>query len=220
VTLFAAEGGRAVLVELSVMEQRYHAVMEVISGAPVTEVAGRYGVTRQAVHVWLGKYQKEGLAGLADHSHRPHFQPRQLAADVEAMICQLRGAHPRWGPRRLQYELGKGQVAPVPSRSTIYRVLVRRGLVPARKRKRRRHDYKRWQREAPMQLWQLDITASAFLTDGTELKLISGLDDHSRYCVIATVVRRGTARAVCRAFITAMRTYGVPDEVLTDIQDG
>ena len=64
------------------MEQRYHAVMEVISGPPVTEVAGRYGVTRQAVHVWLGKYQKEGLAGLADHSHRPHFQPRQLAADV------------------------------------------------------------------------------------------------------------------------------------------
>jgi hypothetical protein len=29
-----------------------------------------------------------------------------------------------------------------------------------------------------MQLWQTDITASVFLTDGTELKLISGLDDH------------------------------------------
>ncbi len=27
------------LVELSVMEQRYHAVMEVLNGAPVTEVA-------------------------------------------------------------------------------------------------------------------------------------------------------------------------------------
>ena len=97
------------LVELSVMEQRYHAVMEVISGAPVTEVARRYGVSRQAVHLWLGKYQKEGLAGLADHSHRPHFQPRQLDAEIEAMICQLRGAHPRWGPRRLQYELGKAR---------------------------------------------------------------------------------------------------------------
>ena len=67
-----------------------------------------------------------------------------------------------------------------------------------------------------MQLWQMDITGSVFLTDGTELKLISGIDDHSRFCVIATVVRRGTARAVCRAFITAMRTYGIPDEVLTD----
>jgi transposase InsO family protein len=204
------------LVELSVMEQRYHAVMEGVSGAPVTEVARRYGVTRQAVYVWLGKYQKDGLAGLADHSHRPRYQPRQLDAGTEALICQLRGTHPRWGPRRLAYELGKANVSPVPSRSTIYRVLVRRGLVPARKRKRRRQDHKRWQRDAPMRLWQLDITGSVFLTDGTELKLISGLDDHSRFCVIATVVRRGTARAVCRAFLAAMLAYGIPDEVLTD----
>jgi DNA invertase Pin-like site-specific DNA recombinase len=75
VTLFAAEGGRAMFVELSVVEQRYHAVMEVISGAPVTEVARRYGVSRQSVHNWLGKYQAGGLAALSDHSHRPHFSP-------------------------------------------------------------------------------------------------------------------------------------------------
>ncbi len=49
------------LVELSVMEQRYHAVMEVISGAPVTEVGGRYGVTGQAVHNWLAKYRTEAM---------------------------------------------------------------------------------------------------------------------------------------------------------------
>jgi transposase len=156
------------LVELSVMEQRYHAVMEVISGAPVTEVARRYGVSRQAVHDWLGRYERDGLAGLADHSHRPRYQPRQLDAGIEALICQWRGAHPRWGPRRLLFELGKARVSPVPSRSTIYRVLVRHGLVPARKRKRRRQDYKRWQRDEPMQLWQLDVTGSVFLTDGTE----------------------------------------------------
>lgn len=204
------------LVELSVMEQRYHAVMEVVSGAPVSEVARRYGVSRQAVYGWLGRYEGEGLAGLADHSHRPAHQPRQLDAQVEALVCQLRGTHPRWGPRRLLFELGKAGVSPLPSRSTIYRVLVRHHLVPARKHKRRRQDYKRWQREEPMQLWQMDITGSVFLADGTELKLISGIDDHSRFCVIATVVRRATARAVCRAFVAAMRLYGIPDEVLTD----
>src|SRR5258708_7688764 len=204
------------LVELSVMEQRYHAVMEVVSGAPVTEVARRYGVSRQAVHGWLGRYERGGLAGLADHSHRPRHQPRQLDAQIEAMVCQLRGAHPWWGPRRLLFELGKARVSPLPSRSTIYRVLVRHGLVPARKRKRRRQDYKRWQREEPMQLWQIDVTGSVFLADGTECKLISGIDDHSRFCVIATVVRRATARAVCRAFLAAMAVYGIPDEVLTD----
>jgi transposase InsO family protein len=204
------------LVELSVMEQRYHAVMEVVSGAPVTEVARRYGVSRQAVHGWLGRYERDGLTGLADHSHRPRGQPRQLGADIEALICQWRGAHPRWGPRRLLFELGKAKVRPLPSRSTIYRVLVRHHLVPARKRRRRRQDYKRWQREEPMQLWQLDVTGSVFLADGTECKLISGLDDCSRFCLIATVVRRATGRAVCRAFVAAMAAYGIPDEVLTD----
>ena len=104
----------------------------------------------------------------------------------------------------------------MPSRSTVYRVLVRHGLAPARRRKRRRQDYKRWQREAPMELWQLDVTGSVFLADGSECKLVSGIDDHSRFCVIAVVGRRATRRAVCRVFVAAMRVYGVPDEVLSD----
>ena len=82
------------LVELSVVEQRYHAVMEVVSGAPVTEVARRYGVSRQAVHGWLGRYEREGLAGLADHSHRPAHQPRQLDAQVGANGQPARPALP------------------------------------------------------------------------------------------------------------------------------
>ena len=67
-----------------------------------------------------------------------------------------------------------------------------------------------------MQLWQLDVTASLFLADGRECKVITGIDDHSRYCVIATVVYRATGRAVCAAFVEAMGEYGVPAEVLSD----
>jgi hypothetical protein len=60
-----------------------------------------------------------------------------------------------------------------------------------------RQPHERWQREVPMQLWQLDITGSVFLTDGTELKLISGIDDHSRFCVIATVDKCGARVRRC-----------------------
>ena len=67
-----------------------------------------------------------------------------------------------------------------------------------------------------MELWQLDVTASAFLTDGAEVKIVTGIDDHSRFCVIATAVMRATARPVCLAFVDAMRAYGMPEEVLTD----
>jgi hypothetical protein len=55
-----------------------------------------------------------------------------------------------------------------------------------------------------MELWQLDVTASAWLTDGTELKLVTGEDDHSRFSVLAKVVRRATGRAVCAAFVAAL----------------
>ncbi|HEY2638470.1 MAG TPA: integrase core domain-containing protein [Streptosporangiaceae bacterium] len=67
-----------------------------------------------------------------------------------------------------------------------------------------------------MQLWQLDVTASAFLADGREVKIVTGIDDHSRYCVIAKAVLRATARPVCQAFLEAMSVYGVPEEVLSD----
>jgi DNA-binding NarL/FixJ family response regulator len=52
------------LVELSVVEQRYHAVMEVISGGiPVVEVAERYGVSRKTVHAWLRRYRRKVCRG-------------------------------------------------------------------------------------------------------------------------------------------------------------
>ena len=46
--------------ELSVTGQRYRAVLEVLAGVPVTEVAERYGVSRQSVHTWLRRYRDEG----------------------------------------------------------------------------------------------------------------------------------------------------------------
>ncbi len=83
------------LVELSVVEQRYHAVMEVVSGGvPVVEVAERFGVSHKTVHAWLRRYRQDGLPGLADRSHRPHHHPRQLAADIEARVCELRRSIP------------------------------------------------------------------------------------------------------------------------------
>jgi transposase-like protein len=48
-----------VLVELSVMEQRYQAVLAVVQdGWKVTEVARRLGVSRQSVHNWIARYEK------------------------------------------------------------------------------------------------------------------------------------------------------------------
>lgn len=198
------------------MEQRYQAVLEVDAGIPVVEVAARFGVTRQAVHRWVARYRAGGLEALADRSKRPKSSPGQVSGEIEALVCQLRRDHPRWGPRRLRAELAKRRVSPLPHRSSVYRILLRFELVTGTPRRRRREDYKRWQRDKPMELWQMDLVGSCFLVDGREVKIVTGIDDHSRFCVIATVVARGTGRAVCTAFVRALAQYGCPEEVLTD----
>lgn len=205
------------LVELDVVEQRYRAVLEVLEGASVTDVAKRYGVARQTVHDWLRRYANGGgLGGLADRSSRPESCSHQMAALVEATVVALRRAHPAWGPSRIVWQLERDGVEPLPSRSGVYRALLRHDLVEGKKRRRRREDYRRWERGRSTELWHTDVMGRAFLADGRECKFVTGIDDHSRFVVCARVVVRATARPVCDTLVLALRTHGVPEQVLTD----
>jgi transposase InsO family protein len=206
-----------VLVELGVVEQRYQAVLEVLNdGATVTGVARRYGVARQTVHGWLRRYADRGLAGLVDQSSKPRSCPHQMSPIVEARVVAMRREHPGWGPRTILTWLEREGVVPAPGRTSIERCLVRHGLVTREARRRKRGDYKRWERARAMELWQMDIVGGVRLTDGSEAKIVSGIDDHSRFVISAQVVARATARPVCDALGLAMRRHGVPDQVLTD----
>jgi transposase InsO family protein len=211
-----------VLVALSVVEQRLDAVRLVLAGVSVTEVAARVGVSRQTLHCWLSRYLAEGVAGLADRSRRPNSCPHRCSGDVEVVVVEMRRKHPGWGAKRIRMQLLKaGGEAVVPAERTINRILSRHGLLDHKTRKRRRESFKRWQREAPMQLWQIDIVGGVMIVDPAtgqlrEAKVVTGVDDHSRYCVIAKVVARPTGRAVCLALAEALAKFGVPEEILTD----
>jgi transposase InsO family protein len=67
-----------------------------------------------------------------------------------------------------------------------------------------------------MELWQLDVVGGVLTDDGTEAKLLTGIDDHSRYVVCCGVMARATLRPVCLHFAAALERHGVPEEILTD----
>jgi hypothetical protein len=82
----------------------------------------------------------------------------------EASIGQSRGSNLRVAPRASRlgvhvawyFEMdrrGHGTV----TRSTVYRTLVRNSLIEPKSRRRSHQDYRRWERSAPMQLWQLNV---------------------------------------------------------------
>ena len=213
------------LVALSVVEQRLDAVRLVLNGGLVTEVAAQVGVSRQSVHAWVGRYLSEGVAGLVDRSSRPLSCPHQSSEAVERAVIEMRREHPRWGARRIRLELLRkppvwldGRAPSVP---TVNRILRRHGLVKGRPRKRSRDSYVRFERPGPMQLWGIDIVGGITLVNTItgqlrDAKIVTGVDDHSRFCVMAAVVERATARAVCLAFAQALAAHGVPEEVITD----
>jgi transposase InsO family protein len=206
-----------VLVELTKMEQRYDAVLAVIrDGFSVKEVADKFGVSRQSVHTWLAHYEQGGLPALEDRSHRPLHSPLQMAPALEARVVELRRVHPTWGHIRLHHVLAREGADPLPSASAIYRALLRHGLIEEKAKRKKLPTYRRWERGRPMELWQMDVVGGILLDDGTECKVLTGVDDHSRFCVSAGVMARATARPVCGFFAQALERHGVPEEVLTD----
>ena len=205
------------LVELSVVEQRYQAVLAVIrDGVPIVQVARRFDVSRQAVHRWLRWYEDQGLGGLADRSHRPPRCSHQMDPGVEVWVLETRRRNPGWGPRRLAHEATRAGLDPVPSRSGIYRALRRAGLIDPEARRRRDRRFRRWERGGPMELWQMDVVGGVLLADGREAKILTGIDDHSRFVTCSGLMLRATSRAVCRHFAEALARHGVPQEILTD----
>ena len=200
-------------------EQRYRVVLAVVSdGRTVKEVAAAAGVSRQTLHSWLARYEAEGLEGLADRSHRPVSCPHQMPGAVGARVLEMRRLHPSWGPRRIAVELARkaGAAGPAPSESAVYRCLVRAGLVEPDQRRRRSRDWKRWERGRPMELWQMDVVGGFLLADGTRAKALTGVDDHSRFCVSARLMPRERTQPVCDGLSAAMVAYGVPEQILTD----
>src|SRR5438034_1333486 len=203
--------------EMSVAEQRYKAVQAVLAeGQTVTQVARDWEVSRQTIHGWLAKYEGDGLEGLGNRSRRPAHCPHQMPATVEVMVLEMRRSHLYWGARRIAYELARKHLEPAPSESAVYRCLVRAAVIDSMTRRRRRETWKRWERGAPMELWQLDVVHGFALADGPAAKALTGIDDHSRFCVSACLMPRELTQAVCDGFSSAMRIYGVPAQDVTD----
>lgn len=104
-----------------------------------TELCARYGVSRKTGYKLVDRYRLEGAEGLAARSRRPLRQPTQVPYAIQQSIIKLRGSRrSELGPKKIQTRLLQLYPdQPVPSRTTIYNVLKRAGLIPPRRYRRR-----------------------------------------------------------------------------------
>ena len=142
--------------------------------------------------------------------------PHQLAVEAAAQVLELRRSRPYWGPRSIISELRRRGVVPLPSKSAVYRRLLRAAAIDPRRSKRKLDNWKRWERSAAMELWQMDVVGGFLMADGSTAKALTGVDDHSRFCVSARLMPRERTQLVCDGLSAALQRHGVPEQVLTD----
>ena len=185
---------------------------------PVAELAAAHGVDRSWIYKLLARYRAEGEAGLVPRSRRPTHSPSRLGAEVEEEIVLLRKQLVEEGldagAVTIHWHLSRRREA-VPSVSTIWRVLNRRGFVTPQPKKRPRSSYVRFQADLPNECWQSDMTHWQ-LGDGTHVEIVNFIDDHSRLCVGSRAVPVTRATDVAEVFAQAAASHGVPAAVLTD----
>jgi transposase InsO family protein len=135
---------------------------------------------------------------LALRSRRPHSSPGRLRDALEDEIVALRkefdDAGTYDGPETIAWHLEQRHGAS-PSPSTIYRCLQLRGFITPGLRRRPKVSYVRFPADPPNECWQGDLTHWE-LGNGTPVKILEFIDDHSR--VIVRVSRASESLPVCR----------------------
>lgn len=185
-----------------------------------SDLCQRYGVSRKTGYKWVERYRGEGAEGLEERSRRPHTSSEEIPYTICKAIVELRG-HGReaLGPKKIQALLARrfpDQAAP--SKTTIYNVLKREGMVEPQRRRRRVHPSLHSLAAAtnPNELWSADFKGQFKLGNGHWCYPLTVMDHASRYllgCEGLDGPRFVETRIV---FERLFQEYGLPDRMRTD----
>src|SRR5215207_3030016 len=193
-----------------------HAVID--GGMSAAEAARRFGETRQWVSLLVRRYRAHGEAGLQPRSRRPRSSPSATDEATRARILHLRdtltGSGLDAGAESIHARLDRERADP-PSVSTIWRILKAADAIIPQPQKRPRSSIIRFEAEQPNECWQSDFT-HVRLADGTDVEVITWLDDHSRLALHLSAHPRTTGPVVLKTFRAAVAEHGCPAATLTD----
>jgi hypothetical protein len=182
--------------------------------------AREHGVPVRTVYRKIAQFAADG--DCRPRSRRPHRSPRATPPDLQAWILKLRadlgvdnGADYIRDALRRVHAQTDSPTWPVPSRSTINRVLQRHDLLLSNPKKRPRSSYRRFSFAQPRDCYQIDAT-EVVLADGSKAVVFDVLDDCTRRLVACHAARAETAQAAVAAITKAVHTHGAPALVLSD----
>lgn len=182
-------------------------------GANFRGLCRGYGISPTTGYKLLGRFCRDGAAGLAERSRRPHHSPERIAPAIEAEVLAVRAEHPTWGGRKIARVLHNAGMA-TPAPSTVTAILRRHGVLLGLSGGGSR-PWQRFTHAAPNDLWQMDFKGHFALRRG-RCHPLTVVDDHSRYATVLAACAEETTQTVQAALCKAFRRFGKPWRILTD----
>lgn len=184
----------------------------------VARFCREHGVSRGTFHHYVARFRVEGVDGFTRRSTAPHHHPTALGEQVGEAVLRTRKelaeAGLDNGPISIRWRLQDAGFTPLPSRVSIYRILLDRGQIVAQPRKRPRRR-RRFEYADPNGCWQID-GLEYYLADGTKACIIQILDDHSRLDVGCHAATGETTHETLAALEQAFAGHGLPARLLSD----
>ncbi|MDZ4264633.1 MAG: IS481 family transposase [Mycobacterium sp.] len=185
----------------------------------VSQFCRDHQISRQTFYKWRRQFLADGIDGLHERSRRPKSCPGKTPAAVEELVVRTRKNLLEQGldhgPQSIVWALQR-RGKPAPSRSTVSRILTRRGLITPQPRKRPKSATKRFCYTRPNDCWQSDWTGWQ-LADRAPVAIAGTLDDHSRYAVgLRAGPGDGTAALVWSVMLAGIAECGIPAMSLAD----
>jgi putative transposase len=185
---------------------------------PTAELAALFGVSRKTAYKWVERYHQGGVAALVDGSRAPRTRPQAVSERTAQLIVELREKHRFWGPKKLKAWLEDHEPEiGWPAASTIGTLLKGRGLVEARRRRRRTPLSTQPLAAATESniVWSADFKGQ-FKVAGRYCFPLTVTDNFSRYLLTVKGVDDERETTVKPLFDEAFREYGLPLRLRTD----
>jgi transposase InsO family protein len=208
--------------EANVMDLRTEFIQRAFRAeVPFAALCRSYGISTKTGYKWKQRFLADGLPGLADRSRRPHCSPAVIDEDVICELIRLKTKHDNVGPKKIRnLYLRAYPTRPLPSLSTVKRVLGKAGLTERRRRRRRSEHCGRIANPlvatVPNEVWTVDFKGWWYTTAKERVLPLTVRDAFSRYVLLVQVVANGRMETVQDCFSRLFSKYGLPLVIRSD----
>jgi len=204
-----------------ILKQRALAVRRHLAGESPESICASLGKTKPWLYKWVARYTPDDPGCFEDQSRRPLSSPYRTPAEIEKIVEMVRlslyNKGHFCGNQAIQWELIDMEVQPIPSLSTIGRILLRRELTHRRTGRYipKGKKYPELPALLPNQTHQVDLVGPCYLTGPIRFYSLNAIDTAINRCAIEPMPSKA-AQSVLDAVYAAWLRMGIPENLQVD----